>query len=291
VLIGIPAHNEERNIRKTLDFLASKYPQHTIVVVSESTDLTDNITRELMRQHPHIELIAESERRGKSSTLNTLLRTLNEGYDAMIYLGADNFPEEHAIDNLLLKLDSAKDIGLVGGRPIPVNDHTKLVGWMSHLLWSVHHAVSLREVKVSGELCALRSGIVFDVPPTIINDDAYLQFMAAFKKYQAVYEPSAIVYLRGPDKIRDYFSQRYRVTIGHYQVEQLLGGKLPTTYARRNIFLAWRERKRIGFLKECCWFLFFLLFSAAIVANAWIDFYLRRKLPYKWKQIPSSKKI
>jgi cellulose synthase/poly-beta-1,6-N-acetylglucosamine synthase-like glycosyltransferase len=291
VLIGIPAHNEERNIGVTLDFIARKYPQHSILVVSGSTDETNRVTREMMRRYSNIDLIIERERRGKSSALGVLLKKLNEQYDVLIFMGADNLPEEGAIDKLLQKLGSDSKIGMVGGRPIPVNNPTKLGGWITHLLWSTHHAISLRAPKVSGELCALRAGIVSDIPPTIINDDAYLQFIVGFRGYQVSYEPGAIVYLRGPEKVQECFNQRYRVTIGHYQVEQLLGAKLPTTYARRNISLAWKGRKRVGFAKESCGFLFFLILSAAIVTKAWLDFYVRRKLPYKWKQIQGTKRI
>jgi len=291
VLVGIPAYNEEQNIGRTLDFLARKYPQHSILVVSGSTDGTNSVTREMMRRHANIDLIVEHERCGKSSALSILLKELDDQYDALICLGADNIPEDDAIDKLLAKLSSDSRIGLVGGRPIPVNNPTKLAGWMAHLLWSVHHAICVRAPKISGELFALRAGVVSEIPPTIINDDAYLQFIAAFRGYELSYEPEAVVYLRGPEGVKEYCNQRHRVTIGHYQVEQLLGAKLPTTYAWRNVLLAWKERRRVGFVKECCGFLFFLALSAVIVAKAWFDFYIRRNLPYKWKQVRGTKRI
>ena len=291
VLVGIPAYNEEQNIGRTLDFLAKKYPQHSIVVVSGSTDGTNSVTRELMRRHANIDLIVERERCGKSSALSVLLKKLDGQYDALVCLGADNIPEDNAIDRLLLKLSSDSRIGMVGGRPVPVNNPAKLAGWMTHLLWSAHHAICLRSPKVSGELFALKAGVVSDIPPTIINDDAYLQFVASFRGYELSYEPEAVVYLRGPERVKEYYNQRHRVTIGHYQVEQLLGAKLPTTYASRNVSLAWKERRRVGFVKECCGFLFFLTLSAVIVAKAWFDFYIRRNLPYKWKQVHGTKKI
>jgi cellulose synthase/poly-beta-1,6-N-acetylglucosamine synthase-like glycosyltransferase len=291
VIIGIPAYNEELNIGRTLDFLARKYPQYSIVVVSGSTDGTNTVTREMMRRHANIDLIVERERCGKSSALSILLKELDDQYDALVCLGADNIPEDESIGKLLAKLHSDNKIGLVGGRPIPVNPPTKLAGWMVHLLWSVHHEICLRAPKISGELFALRAGVVSEIPPTIINDDAYLQFVAAFRGYRLSYEPEAVVYLRGPEKVREYCNQRHRVTIGHYQVEQLLGAKLPTTYATRNVLLAWKERKRVGFVKEGLGFLFFLAVSAAIVTEAWFDFYIRRNLPYKWKQVKGTKKI
>jgi len=292
VLIGIPAHNEQQNIDKTVAFLAKTYPSYHILVISSgSTDMTDDIVRRILKQHSNVDLIAEPERRGKTFALTKLLLRLNDGYDVMIYLGADNIPEEGAIDKLLYRLSSDENVGLVGGRPVPLNDPNTLAGWMTHLIWSVHHEISVHEPKVSGELCAIKAGMIYEAPPTIINDDAYLQFIVQMKGYTVSYEPSAVVYLLGPATVKDFFNQRYRVTVGHYQVESFLGAKLPTTYATRDVRIAWKVRKRVGIFKEGSWFLFFLIVSGLLVAKALIDFHIRRKLPYKWKAVASTKKL
>jgi glycosyltransferase involved in cell wall biosynthesis len=119
VLIGISADNGEENIRRMPEFLGTRYPQHGILVVSGSADWTDRITREMMQHYPNIELIVEPERRGKSTTLTAWLVKLNGGYDALVYMGADNLPQEGTIDKLL-DIDSGGNVGLVGGRRIPV---------------------------------------------------------------------------------------------------------------------------------------------------------------------------
>jgi cellulose synthase/poly-beta-1,6-N-acetylglucosamine synthase-like glycosyltransferase len=292
VLIGILAHNEEQNISVLLNSLLVEYPAYDIIVISSgSTDRTDEIVKEFAYRHKNVRLIVEDERKGKSSALAILLRELNSSYDALVYIGADNIPERKAINKLLDKLYSSSDIGIVGGRPIPVNNPKTLCGWISHLIWDVHHEVCLRKPKISGELCMLKPGIIYDIPPTIINDDAYLQLVITMRGYKAAYEPNAIVYLRAPETLKDLFKQRYRVTLGHYQVEQLLGAKLPTTYAKRNVHLAWSIRKKVGLIKEIFWFSFFILFSIAVVLKVWFDFYVRRKLPYKWEMIKSTKKL
>jgi cellulose synthase/poly-beta-1,6-N-acetylglucosamine synthase-like glycosyltransferase len=292
VLIGIPAYNEEKNIGALLNKLTTEYPACEIMVISSgSTDRTNDIVRKFESKYKNVKLIAEVERGGKSSALATLLRELNKSYDILVYMGADNIPEQGAIEKLINKIASSNDIGALGGRPIPLNDPNTLCGWISHLIWDVHHEICLQKPKVSGELCALKSHIVYDIPPTVINDDAYLQVIAMMRGYKVAYEPNAIVYLRAPRSLKDLFEQRYRVTLGHYQVEQLLGAKLPTTYAKRNIFLAWKVRKKIGLPKEIFWFMFFIVFSVIVVLKAWFDFYIRRRLPYKWKAVKSTKKL
>lgn len=292
VLIGIPAHNEEQNIGILLNKLLTEYPDYDVMVISSgSTDRTNEVVREFASSYKNLKLVVEDKRRGKSSALAILLRELNDSYDVLVYMGADDIPKQGAIKRLISKLATSKDVGAVGGRPVPLNDPKTLCGWISHLIWGVHHEICLREPKLSGELCAFRSGIVYDIPPTIINDDAYLQLVITMRGYKVAYEPDAIVYLRGPDNLKDLFKQRYRVTFGHYQVEQLLGAKLPTTHAKRNVHVAWKVRKKVGLIKEMFWFAFFIIFSVAVVLKAWFDFYIRRKLPYKWEIVKSTKRI
>ena len=292
VLIGIPAHNEEQNIGFLLARLVKEYPTYDIMVISSGcTDRTNDIVRGFSSKFRNVKLITEAERKGKSAALAILLKELNKSYDVLVYMGADNIPEKGAINKLLNRMVYSHKIGAVSGRPIPLNDPDKLCGWIAHIIWGVHHEICLQNPKISGELCALRSNIVYDIPPTIINDDAYFQLILSIRGYELAYEPDAVVYLRAPETLRDLFKQRYRVTLGHYQVEQLLGAKLPTTYAKRNIRIAWRVRKRIGLIKEIIWFSFFILFSIVVVLKAWFDFYIRRKLPYKWEIIRSTKRV
>ena len=292
-MIGIPAYNEEHNIGSLLEKLIKEYPSYDILVISSgSDDNTNNIIQEYCNNHRNVKIIIEKERSGKSSALALLLRELNNSkYDAMVYLGADNLPEKGAINKLLDKLFSSDDIGMVGGHPIPLNNPNTFCGWIAHIIWNVHHQVSLKNPKISGELCAIKSGIVYDIPPTIINDDAYLQIVTLMRKYRVEYVPDAIVYLRAPETISDFIKQRYRITIGHYQIEQLLGAKLPTTYAKRNILIAWKHRVKTNPIKDIVWFTSFLLLSAFIVLKAWINFHIRRKLPYIWDMAKSTKKV
>jgi cellulose synthase/poly-beta-1,6-N-acetylglucosamine synthase-like glycosyltransferase len=292
VLIGIVAHNEELNIGKVVEFLAHAQPHSSILVVSSgSTDRTDDIVRESMKRFPNVELIIEPERRGRTFALSKLLRRLNERYDVMVYLGADNLPEPGAIEKITQRVAADSKIGMIGGRAAPLNDANTFPGWMANLIWDAHHEISVHEPKVSGELCAIRAGIIYDAPPTMINDDAYLQCVVQMKGYSLAYEPNAVVYLRGPETVRGFFNQRYRWAMGNYQVENFLGGKVPTTYARRNIRIAWGVRRRVGRSKECLWFLCFLGISSMVVAKALIDFHIRKKLPYKWVMDSSTKRL
>ncbi|EMR73925.1 glycosyl transferase, partial [Thaumarchaeota archaeon SCGC AB-539-E09] len=130
VMIGIAAYEEEGNIENLLEFLINdsmNYIDEVYVVSSGSKDRTDDIVSLYSRKNSRINLILEDKRNGKVSALNQLLSILENDYDIMVYMGADNMPEKGSINHLLecIKQD---DIMIVGGRPLPLNNTNNMMG-------------------------------------------------------------------------------------------------------------------------------------------------------------------
>ena len=291
VLIGIPAYNEELNIGVLLDELVDEHLGYDILVVSSgSTDRTDEIVGSFCARCEKIKLIVGKERHGKSSALNIMLRKAEAGgYEIIVYMGADNLPEKGAIERLIEEFKDSS-VGVAGGRPITVDSSHHFWGWIGSLLWNVHHEVSLKEPKISGELCAYRVGIIREIPLGTVNDDAYIQLVAFRKGLRSVYVPEAKVRLKAPTGLKDFVRQRRRITMGHYQLEFLLGTRVSTTHAKRDVQLAWKARPRVGFLKEVIWMGAFLCISTAVLGLSYLDF-LRRKIPYIWDIATTTKKL
>lgn len=289
-MVGIPIFNEEENIERLLNTITADMPREVeaiYVVSSGSNDNSNEIVTSYAQNDPRVHLITEKERKGKVSAFNILLAE-SEKYDAMIYLGGDNLPERDAMKLLLNELKNA-DVGIVGGRPIPIDNKNTFLGFCVHLLWNLHHLVSVKFFsKASGELMAFKSGILRQVPPALINDDLYTQFIFELKGHKVGYCPSAKVYLKGPSTLSDFICQRKRVYIGHRQINFLMG-KIPSTM----------RRPKWGLILEACPFAgikgriyaigFILLQSIALLLSKW-DLY-RQKLPYKWKIAETTKSL
>lgn len=290
--IGICAHNEEANIGILLETLIRDVRSEieAIYVVSSSTDRTNEIVASYSQRDQRVILISESERSGKSSALNTLLsESLRAKYDIMVYMGADNLPEKGATDILIHELKSG-DVAVAGARGIPINDKNTFTGFCSHLHWNLLHLTSLTHPRAVGELMAFKPRVLQWVPPAIINDDAYAQYVIEFKGYKTKYCPNAIVYLKGPSTIRDIIGQRRRVYVGHRQLKLTLG-KTPNT-------MKWPKWKRI--LKACPFLgirgriyaiAFILLQTIALLLSLW-DFHIHMgNLPYKWPIAKTTKRL
>ncbi len=138
--VGIMAHNEEANIGRAIQaVLQQQGPsmriEEVIVVASGCTDRTVPIVAEIALQEPRVRLCMQEKREGKASAINLFLKQAIS--PVVVLLGADVLPEDSALEYLCAPFKDPK-IGMVGGRPIPVNDPATFMGYAVHLLWRLH---------------------------------------------------------------------------------------------------------------------------------------------------------
>jgi cellulose synthase/poly-beta-1,6-N-acetylglucosamine synthase-like glycosyltransferase len=289
VMAGVAAHNEEKNIDNLLPVLINDDVIDAIVVVSSSTDRTNEIVRDFaQRNKSKLKLVEEVERRGKSLAFNTMIEIAqNEKFDILLYTGGDTLPDDGAIETLLKEFNKS-NVGVVGGRPEPIDSSSNFLGWSTILQWNMLHNISIKfKPKICGDLMAMRTDIIKELPIAVINDDAYIQLMAEAKGYKLAYCPAAIVRFRGCSSIKDLIKQRKRIYLGYMQLLFLTGIKLPT-FKWRYYHKVIRDSLPSFGLKE----FFYLIGSVTIQFWAWLlalkDFYLFRT-PYKWELAETTK--
>jgi cellulose synthase/poly-beta-1,6-N-acetylglucosamine synthase-like glycosyltransferase len=289
VMAGVAAHNEEKNIGNLLPVLINTDTIDKIVVVSSSTDRTNEIIKKFVQEKKSkLKLVEEVERRGKSLAFNTMIEMAqNEKFDILLYTGGDTLPEDGAIETLLQEFNK-KNVGVVGGKPEPIDSPNNFLGWSTSLQWNMLHHISTRfKHKISGDLMAMRTDVIKELPIAVINDDAYIQMLAEAKGYELVYCPAAIVRFRGCSSIEDLIKQRKRIYLGYMQLLFLTGIKLPTFKWRYYHKVILESLPSFG-LKE----FFYLIGAVATQFCAWLlalkDFYLFR-IPYKWEVAETTK--
>lgn len=290
VMIGIPAYNEEENIEMLLSFLVQdciNYVDCIYVVSSGSTDKTNEIVESYSKKYSKIVLIVENERKGKAYAVNNLLTSLEKNHEVLVLMGADNLPEEGAVRMLIDEMKKG-GVDAVAGRPIPLNYERTLMGFFSHMLWNLHHILSLEKPKLSGELMSIKKGGVVEIPPTIINDDQYIQSILETKEYNVKYCPEIKIFLRGPENIRDFIKQRRRIFTGHKQIESLLGKSIPTM--KLPTWGQFMKARPYNGIKTYFYTLLFIFFQGlAHILSKW-DFN-NGNLHYKWDMVESSKNL
>jgi biofilm PGA synthesis N-glycosyltransferase PgaC len=216
--IGIMAYNEEANIERTLRaVLAQQGPSiridEVIVVASGCTDRTVPIVQAVVEQEPRVHLYVQEKREGKASAINLFLK--KAGSEVAVLIGADVIPEEMAIEHLCSPFKNP-EIGMAGGRPIPVNDPDTFMGHAVHLLWRLHDRVARTHAKL-GEVIAFRN-VISGIPTNSAVDEISIQALISQLGYKLIYKPECVVYNKGPLTIRDFLKQRRRIYAGHLKV-------------------------------------------------------------------------
>jgi len=118
VSIIVPTYNEYEVIGYKLRNLARlEYPKNLMQMVfidSQSSDSTANVIREFAEDHPemNVKILVESERRGKSSALNTALKNCNG--EIVVVSDADCFWPPDVLSNALSYL-ADPSVGAVSG--------------------------------------------------------------------------------------------------------------------------------------------------------------------------------
>lgn len=248
ITIGICAYNEasniERSVRSVYDQVCGDVEIVNVIVVSSgSTDGTDDIVRGLLPEFGNLVFLPQAEREGKNSAINCLLD--NKKTEIVVLLNADNvLNDEGTICNLIEPMRDPK-VGIVGGHPVPTNPKNTVAGFSSHMLWSLHHRVSLIHPKI-GELVAFRD-IGTRLSLKAQSDEDTLRMELERKGYKSVYAPDALVLNRGPETVPDFVKQRTRVNIGERYMKRDHDYDIPT-WDKKLLFAAFGDAvKDVGF--------------------------------------------
>ncbi|MCG7844294.1 MAG: glycosyltransferase, partial [Methanomassiliicoccales archaeon] len=148
---GVCAYNEEKNILQclrslTAQVLKDKELLEMLVISSGSTDRTDELVRDYSRNvDGRVRLIRQDRREGKNSAVNAFAEAAKG--EVLFLANADNVMRPDTFD-LMAEHFLDPRAGMVGGHPVPVNDRRTFMGFAVHMLWDMHHRLSMIHPKV-----------------------------------------------------------------------------------------------------------------------------------------------
>ena len=235
-----------------------------------------------MKKEPCIRLITQARREGKALAINRFLAAASG--NIIVLESADTVPEAGALDRLVAPFE-ASEVGMTGARPIPVNPPDTFIGYAVHLMWSLHHAVSLVRPKL-GELVAFRN-VIPKIPEDTAVDEAVIESIVTKLGYQLNYVPEAVVRNKGPDSIREFIRQRRRIAAGHTHLAREYGYRVSTTDLKRILKTLIQHPSRS--MRKMVWTLgtAFLELASRILGD--IDVRVRKQVPVVWDISTSTK--
>ncbi len=266
VSIGIPAYNEEGNIKKLLDSLLSQQRESfsllEIIVVSDgSTDNTTKIIKDI--KTPFIKLIDKPEREGKVAALNTIFQ-MSQGdilvsMDADISLNKDvNFLERFIsqIQKEELKIATVKTLPVPGSNLLENSlNFSILIQDKIRSRWND----SDNYLSFRGSCIGIHSELVKRIifPSGLTNDDAFIYFRSKELGYTAKCFNNCVVYYRSPARLGDYANQAIRFRKSQEELEKYIDKSVLCYEIPRNILL---KALFSAFISHPLYFISYLVF-------------------------------
>jgi poly-beta-1,6-N-acetyl-D-glucosamine synthase len=289
VTIGIAAYNEEQNIQKLLQSIFSQRRSsflisEILVVSSGSTDKTNTIVKKLAKKYHKIKLFKQTKRLGKASAVNIIISQAKE--DIIILCSADILLANETLEKLVQPF-KIKNVGIVGSHPIPLNNPKTFFGYAAHMLWSLHHFISLESPKM-GECIAFRK-VFRQIPVLSAVDEVNIESLIKGQGYKALYAPKAIIYNMGAESLSEFIARRRHIYAGHLVTLYEYGYRVSTISSPRILFLL---------IKHFTFSWRYLCFTPIIVIleayGRWLG-YLDYKFGFKthtiWQRTETTKKL
>ena len=210
--LGIPAYNEEKNIKMTLEQAIANRPKDVeIIVVSDgSTDNTDNIIKGFSKKG--VKLISKKNA-GKVAALNDIAKK-SKG-DIVILQDADTSIEKDYIENIIKKFDDKK-IGMIVTYGLE-NNKSGFCAFYAKTLTGLQHAHNIRTKntpKAFGGLYAIRRKLFQELPEKVFSDGDYNVSAVSKKGFVVKYCPDIKFYTLFPTNFKSLAKWRERVFIG-----------------------------------------------------------------------------
>ncbi len=183
--IGIPAYNEEKNIKNLLNSVLSQKQQgfhlESVWVICDCcTDKTASIATELANKYPFIKVFEQTQRAGKAGGLNFIYK-MNES-DLLMTLDADVvLGHKRVIAEMVKEMMLHKETNVVSGFLQPLKAHTIMerIGNALYLMWreikmGVNDGHNIHNLDGASVLIKRKFAAKISFPLGLIADQGYL---------------------------------------------------------------------------------------------------------------------
>lgn len=221
VAVLVPAHNEEKVIRRKIDnILSIQYPPELISIWVGSDCSTDN-TEAIVRNHsdPRVHLWVAPSRGGKTGVLNRLAPLIDT--DVILFTDANTMHHPDCLRAVVRNFADNRVGGVAGHiRHARTDDDEMGEGTYRSFeskqkFWegSLHSTIS-----AFGGFYAIRKSAFLPIPPnSYSNDDVLIPMNVIRQGLRVVFEPDAVSEEEMTGSVRSEFSRRVRIGAGNFQ--------------------------------------------------------------------------
>ncbi len=225
ISILVPAYNEEKTIRKTLESINNlEYPKEKLQIIAindGSKDHTEQEIKQYIQDKPHFQLLSHKNK-GKSASLNIALQQVKGEFFAC--LDADSFVEPTTLRKMLNLYTAENDPQLAIITPaMKVHDPKTIlqrIQWLEYLVIILLGKIAskLDSLYVApGPFSLYNTSIIrklggFD--ETNITEDQEIAYRVQKHQYKIRQCPAGYVYTTAPATLKPFYYQRKRWYLG-----------------------------------------------------------------------------
>ena len=225
VSILIAAHNEETVIRdKILSIVNSSFPETKIEVLVGSdcsTDKTNTIIEQLIKEYACISIVKFENRTGKIGVINSLIEKAK--YDLVLLTDANVMFDKQSIFELVKHFKN-EEIGLVDSKMINIGIKKDGISLQEKTYISNEVSSKNAESLLWGTMMgpfggcfALRKKLWEKIPSHFLVDDFFINMLVLQKGFKSINEPNAIVFEDVSNDLNDEFQRKIRISSGNFQ--------------------------------------------------------------------------
>lgn len=240
--VGIPAYNENANIKKLLQSIVSQKLETVdlkkILVISDGSD-DDTVSKALEVQSSLIQVVDSRERLGKSARMCQLFRMAQT--DIMVLLDADTILDGDNVIESIARPIVKSEATLTSGHPVKVSaiSYADKVMDVSQDLQDYvkkHHRDGDSVYACHGRIVALHRSIFdkLELPFSSVGNDAYLYFFNLTNNGTFAYCEDAKVKFKMPQNLNDFSKQRTRFANSQSEQRSIFGSVVDQHYAVSN---------------------------------------------------------
>ena len=225
VSILIAAHNEETVISdKILSIVNSSFPETKIEVLVGSdcsTDKTNTIIEQLIKEYACISIVKFENRTGKIGVINSLIEKAK--YDLVLLTDANVMFDKQSIFELVKHFKN-EEIGLVDSKMINIGIKKDGISLQEKTYISTEVSSKNAESLLWGTMMgpfggcfALRKKLWEKIPLHFLVDDFFINMLVLQKGFKSINEPNAIVFEDVSNDLNDEFRRKIRISSGNFQ--------------------------------------------------------------------------
>jgi len=223
ISIVITSYKEPETIGRAIEaFLNQKIKvEYEIIGVAPDKETSD-VIKSYSKKHKEVKYLKDPGK-GKMYALHMVFEKVKG--DILILTDGDVFVGENSIEEILGTFKN-KEVGCVGGHPVPVNSRKSMYGYWSHLLCYGANLARIKRSKkgkyftCSGYLFAFRNGILKEFPRDV-PEDAYIPFFFMKRGYKIKYLSDARVYVKYPENFKDWLEQKKRISKAYENLKKV----------------------------------------------------------------------